>query len=252
MVIVGCDVSLNHGGFCWFDSKGDVSGYRFFHDVMKFVKADPDHGIHTGMKKGKEETGLAYDLRRASNYRQLFQTHVIGSNVDADAVLGGDGPFQLRDSYFSIEGYAINQGKSSTNRLLQIAELTGMLKDEVYQCGGKMRIHDPMTVKLFACHGKATKMEMRAAAANVDGFLLPDELFKVKKIKGKGEDLDGPGTDVIDAYWLGKMLVTEMMLRSGILLMSDLPENQIKVFNRVTKTYPVNILARPFLGATDD
>lgn len=241
MIVIGADVSLLHGGFCWFDSKGEVSGYKFFHDVMKFVKADPDHGVHTGMKKGKEETGLAYDLRRAANYRQLFYTHV----------LGGDGPFQLRDVCFSIEGYAIHMGSKSTNRLLQIAELTGVLKDVVYQCGGKMRIHDPMTVKLFACHGKATKREMREAAAQ-DGFEVSDNLFKVKKVKGKGEDLDGPGTDVVDAYWLGKMVVTEMRLRSGILLMSDLPENQIKVFNRVTKTYPVNILARPFIGVADD
>lgn len=239
MVVVGCDVSLNHGGFCFFDSKGEVCSWRFFHDVKKYVKAEPDHGVLTGMKKGKDETSHAYDVRRAYNYRNLFAAHVLEHLC-------------VRESVFSIEGYAIHQGASSTNRLLQIAELTGLLKDQIYSGGGRMRIHDPMSVKMFASHGRATKMEMRAAAANVDGFLLPDSLFKVKKIKGKDEDLDGPGTDVVDAYWLGKMALTELRLRSGELVMSDLPENQIKVFNRVTKAFPVNVLARPFVGATDD
>jgi len=242
MVIVGCDTSLNHGGFCFFDYKGEVTGYRFFHNVKKYVTADPDHGVLTGMKKKPDETSLAYDARRAANYCNLFYAHVVG---------GGVGPFALVNMCFSIEGYAINMGSKNTNRLLQIAELTGTLKDFIYRCSGMMRIHDPLTVKLFACHGKATKLEMRKAAV-FDGLVLPDNLFTMKKVKGKGEDLDGPGTDVVDAYWLGKMVVTEMKLRHGLILMSDLPENQIRVFNRVTKTYPVNILARPFIGATDD
>jgi len=240
MVVIGCDVSLNHGGFCFFDSKGEVCSWRFFHDVKKYVTAEPDHGVLTGMKKGKDETSHAYDVRRAFNYRNLFAEHILRAVPDG-----------LRDAYFSVEGYAIHQGMSSTNRLLQIAELTGLLKDQIYASSGKMRIHDPMSVKMFACHGRATKMEMREAAAE-NGFELPDTLFKAKKVKGKSDDVDGPGTDVIDAYWLGKMLVTEMKLRSGILLMSDLPPNQIKIFNRVTKAFPVNVLARPFVGATDD
>lgn len=242
MVVIGCDTSLNHGGFCWFDSKGEVSGWRFFHDVKKYVTAEPDHGVRTGMKKAPDETSLAYDVRRQINYMDLFLAHVCE---------GKTGPFVLQDAYFSIEGYAINMGSKNTNRLLQIAELTGSMKEFISRCGGKMRIHDPMTVKLFACHGKATKREMRAAAVD-DGFEVPDSLFAVKKIKGKGDDLDGPGTDVVDAYWLGKMLVTELKLRSGEVVMWDLPENQVKVFNRVTKTYPVNILARPFVGVIDD
>ena len=189
MVMVGCDISLNHGGFCFFDSKGEVYSWRFFHDVKKYVKAEPDHGVLTGMKKGKDETSHAYDVRRAFHYRNLFTVHILDQ-------------LQIQDSMFSIEGYAIHQGASSTNRLLQIAELTGLLKDRIYSDGGRMRIHDPMSVKMFACHGRASKRDMRDAASE-DGFKLPDELFKETK-----KDLDGPGTDVIDAYWLGKMLVT--------------------------------------------
>jgi hypothetical protein len=232
-MVIGCDISLNHGGFCLFDVDGSVISWMFFHDVKKYVKAYPEHGILTEMKRGKDETPHAYDVRRASHYAELFSKHVAH-------------PFRLDGICFSIEGYAIHQGSNSTNRILQIAELTGVLKNIIYTRGGMMRIHDPLSVKMYAYSGKATKREMREAAG-ADGFVLPDDLFKETK-----KDLDGPGTDVVDAYWLGKMLVTELKLRSGELVMSDLPENQIKVFNRVTKAFPVNVLARPFIGDTDD
>lgn len=241
MVVIGCDISLNHGGFCFLDDCGKVIDWKFFHDVKKYVTADPNHGVLTNMKKGPEETSHAYDMRRIAHYREMFCQHILG---ELDVTY-------LPDVYYSIEGYAMGMGSKNTNRLLQIAELTGVVKNTIYGCGSKMRIHDPKTVKLFACHGSANKIEMREAAAQ-NGFEIPDNLFKVKKSKGRPDDLDGPGTDVIDAYWLGQMLVLELRLRDGLIVMSDLPHNQIKVFNRVTKTYPVNVLARPFIGAGDD
>jgi hypothetical protein len=235
-MVIGCDISLNHGGFCWFNEKGKVTDWKFFHNVKKYTVAEPLHGYVFNLKKRSEETSHSFDLRRLVFYRELFHDVVIVEEPDPSWVCG----------YYSIEGYAIHQGVSSTNRLLQIAELTGSLKELIYHGGGRMRIHDPMSVKMFALHGRATKRDMREAAKQ-DGFELPDALFKETK-----KDLDGPGTDVIDAYWLGKMLVMELQLRKGTLLLSDLLPNQIKVFNRVTKSFPVNVLARPFLGDADD
>lgn len=236
-MVIGCDISLNHGGFCWFDVDGQVVEWKFFHDVKKYISAEPTHGVFTGMKKRPDETSHAYDVRRLVNYLGMFNSHVLCTHV----------PNRSGELYFSIEGYAIGQGSKNTNRLLQIAELTGTLKNQIYTYGGLMRIHDPKTVKMYACHGSATKTVMREAASQ-DGFELPDSLFKVKKVKGKPDDLDGPGTDVIDAYWLGKMLVMELKLRAGEAKVSDLPPHQIQMFNRVTKTFPVNVLCRPFVG----
>ena len=65
--------------------------------------------------------------------------------------------------------------------------------------------------------------------------------------KGKPDDLDGPLTDIVDAYFLAKLIWIELQVRSGEICLKDLPEHQILTFNRVTKAYPVNLLARPFI-----
>jgi hypothetical protein len=228
MLVYGADLSLNHCGICVLNEQGIVKDYYFLTDIKKFYKADKEHGFFQAWKKEDNSDHISFNVYRINQYAMLpFFNSSILTEV----------------AYFSIEGYAFG---SITNSLCQIAELTGVIKQKLYEDGHYIRIHDPMSVKMFATgKGNASKTDMRKAA-KLNEFELPDSLFKTRKTK-KGVDLDGPGTDVIDAFWLAMLLHVEMGLRYGEISIDSLPPHQIQVFNRVTKAYPTNLLSRPFI-----
>jgi hypothetical protein len=53
--------------------------------------------------------------------------------------------------------------------------------------------------------------------------------------------------DLADAYSAAKLIWTEYQLRNGLIDLKDLHEKEIQVFNRTTKSYPVNILGREWI-----
>jgi len=59
-----------------------------------------------------------------------------------------------------------------------------------------------------------------------------------------------PKDNIIDAWWIAKLLLTELRLRRGLVMLKDLSEDAIKIFNRVTKSNPTNILATDFLDVS--
>jgi len=140
--------------------------------------------------------------------------------------------------YIAIEGYAMH----ASGQLLQIAEIAGVIKNIFYPDNWKIRMHDPLSVKLWATgKGNADKFEMVQKAKD-DGINIPEYLFKKK---------EDPGADVADAYFLMKMLETELKIRSNPLEMKNATDEQKRVFNRVTKANPVNILDTSFIEKTE-
>jgi hypothetical protein len=241
MVIVGADVSLNHVGISIMDGEGKQTDYAFISDVKKEVDLDPDHGYHMYVKKVEGEDPLSFQVRRVQCLVELITENIQGI-IDAATDCGQEGV------YVSLEGYAYGRSEKS-NSVFQIGELTGILKQYWYNEGFKLRIHDPASTKYLSVgKGNALKKEM-VDAARADGCEFTARIRTVHpKIRGvRVEDYDGVGTDIADAYWLAKLLWIELQLRSGKLVMSDLPEYQIKTFNRTTKSYPTNILARDFI-----
>jgi len=81
------------------------------------------------------------------------------------------------------------------------------------------------------------------AAARAATLYVSDRMLKKSK-----NDVDGPGTDVADAYWLADMLRTEQSVRRGTTLVSSLEPRRIEVFNAVSDASPVNVLARPMVS----
>ena len=241
MVIVGADISLNHAGYCFLDEQGKQVDYAFISDTKKEVASDPEHGYHMNVVKETGEDPLSFQLRRVKKNMKLFQ--------DIWGRIWSRGHnWEIHNTYVAVEGYTYNV--KNTNSIFQIAEMTGAIKNYVFNKEAKMRIHDPMSTKYFAVgKGRALKKEM-VLAAQEDGceFQVPIKTITVgKKTKTPYEDFDGAATDIADAYWLAKLVWMELQLRKGEIVMSDLPEHQILTFNRTTKTYPVNILARDFI-----
>lgn len=238
MRIFGLDISLDHGGVVCLNENGKVEDWCFLTTVKKDAAVDLVHGILLS-KRQKDESKDTFRLRRLGEFSRipLFSTQQ-------------ESPLL---SYFVFEGYSY---ASQSTSICQIAELTGYLKHLLFTGGGSLRVHDPTSVKLFAANkGNASKKEVAVPALlNFDDF--PEALIQRKIIKKKGktvlsesdwwEEYAGPVTDVADAYFLARMVYRELQVRSGELSLSQLDEGERRIFLRVSKAYPINLLDRPF------
>lgn len=238
--IFGIDLSLNHYAICQLDfASGICLDYQFLTTSKKFEKIDSLHSVLLPTNKdGANENNDELRKNRVMAYLIRY--------------LQKKDPNGLSNVYISLEGYAYS---AQTRSITQIAELTGYMKAMFWNLHCNLRIHDPLTVKLYATgKGVCLKKDIVEAAQNSD-LTFPKELIKVTKKKTKNgyvEEYDGPATDISDAYFLADMLRTELLIRDGQLDLKKLPEQHRNIFLRVTKGYPVNILARPFVYKHED
>ena len=124
--------------------------------------------------------------------------------------------------------------------------------------GIALRLHEPMSVKMWACSfGSAKKRHMRASAS-CQGFTVDDAYFGEKKAKNIFEfegsyektDLSGPGADIVDAWHLADFGRGEILTRMDRNL--DLTKKQMNEFVKVSKAHPVALLERPLIYRTED
>lgn len=137
--------------------------------------------------------------------------------------------------YIALEGYAFG----AKGKVFDIAEATGVLKWKIYQSGMKMRIYAPNLIKMFATeHGNADKDRMVETYMNVGNPLnLP-----------KSQVSKHPFEDIIDAYWVLKLLHRELEIRKGFKKLHELSEVEIRPFNHISKGNPINLLSREFIS----
>lgn len=218
MRIAGLDLSINSPG-----------AYVLELDENLEVTASDFRGV-TDVKKNVSERVSFLDKKSFGNYidKDLWVASQIISLVSSC-------------DYAAIEGPAYG----ATGRLFEIAQATCSVKYPLYSLGVALRVYDPLSIKIFATgDGGANKIEMFQRFLEVKG----EETFRemglpvVNKEKGVS-----PTSDIIDAFWIAHLLLTELKLRRGLIELKGMPEKMIKVFNRVTKAYPENILSTNFL-----
>ena len=243
---IGLDLSLNHWGLVALNHTSvvfesyltDKKKYMNIYSQVSLKDGCRDQFLHLPKKQGEDRDG--YIARRRGN---LIGT--LRSNLKA---LCEDHYFN--DVYVCLEGYAYS---ANTRSSYEIAEFIGCVKNWLYRYNVKLRIHDPLSVKMFATGGaKCLKKDMVLAAQD-SGFKISDALIKkttktisIMKIKEEVEEYDGPGTDLADAYWLARMLRTEILVREGKIMLENLSDGKRRVFLRVSKAYPINLLDREF------
>lgn len=213
---VGLDISLNHGAAVCLNAFGQAGNVnaRFFSTTKKVVQQDSSRGYLLPLLKSVEHDTLALD-RLNSIRRWLVRT------LDF-----------FQPTFVGLEGYAF----SRANQAHQLGEVGGLIRLTLYNDGYTFRIHDPASVKLFASgKGDATKEEVAEGALRLWNFDAAAHFGAL------GKDTLG---DLTDAYVISRMVATEAELRRAEVKLSDLPEPQIRVFNRTTKSHPENILAR--------
>lgn len=129
--------------------------------------------------------------------------------------------------YVAFEDYAY----AAIGKVFNIAESTGILKATLYEKDIPIRLYDPPSIKKYATgYGNADKVRMKQTYEK-HPFRFPEKV----------------NDDIIDAFFITRLLRKELSLRAGIDKLENLKEHERQVFIRCTKSYPENILVRPFL-----
>lgn len=222
---MGIDPGLNHSAFVEINHTGKMVWFRYVTDKEKASKLIPHAGIHMPFKKDKNDNDVQlFGLRRLmwwrSVYQKLFHERVRMANP----------------LFVGIEDYAL--AAQGNQHSIAEAGAQGRLA-AMDHCAG-LRLHDPLSVKMYLAHsGAATPEEVGDAVLQrwpeTEGYTaLPKEA----------------GLDLFVAYGIAQMVLTEHRLREGLIKPSSLHEQEIRVFNRVTSRYPSNLLSRGWITRT--
>jgi len=184
--------------------------------------------FNSTLKMCKLDSNIIYNKK--DKFNNDFDRYMYLRDTVISFIYGTNPP-----DYIAIEGYAMH----GVGKLLNIAEATMLVKEEIYNRYTPLRIYTPSAIKKFATgNGSAGKLLMFNSFNDANEKLLSlDHL----------PDLKNPKEDIIDAYWIMRVLHTELQLRSGDILLKDLSKKQIEVFNAVSKSQPENLLVRDFL-----
>lgn len=243
VVVVGWDQSINHAAAVALDWDGRVVaawGYDTKPGIVKSLCEELAHlpGPVALTRLPARYADRAVDASQRHMHRlawlHQWQTEVVEQiKALAHPDLDGGGPIH------TIEDYAYGAAGSAH----QVGEVQGSLRLALLQRrAGRIRLHSPTSVKLFACNdGHASKEQVQEAVASRWGFLAaaPNVAVQASSLR----------EDLADAFVLARMGWAEQLLRLGELQLKDLHESERRVFLRVTKTNPTNVLDRPLVSS---
>lgn len=161
-------------------------------------------------------------------------------------------PFIADCEYVCEEAYSLY----GSGLLDQIFDFSSQIKFQAIRNGSKLRLIEPLTLKMFATNsGKAQKPEMfDAFVSNSNSHMLDLSDLPQIKVHGKGQfaglrNKDGisPLSDIIDAFWLGMLLIEELRIRKGTKQLSDLAPHHSHILSRKTKANPTPIYKKDFI-----
>jgi Holliday junction resolvasome RuvABC endonuclease subunit len=211
-VVLGIDPSLNGTAFILMQNE-KIIDYKFFTGVKKIYEANEGKAVYN------KET----DISRLVKIINVF-------NIYLNGLKKGD----FFPNYAGIEDYAYG---AKSNSVFQIGGLGEALRVLLYDSGIPYRDVEPSKLKKYATgSGNAEKSQM-VLEAYKNGF-------DTSPFGKSGEDL-------ADAYWLARMISTELKLHKNSNYLNELSKKQQEVFTEVTKAYPIPILNRPFISRRD-
>jgi Holliday junction resolvasome RuvABC endonuclease subunit len=228
--VLGLDISLNHGAGIEL-TNGKISDFFYYTNKAGSAKQSwRATRIPSAIYKTKDNQRIS--VSRLSWLKE-YLTYTISN---------------LYPQYVGLEDYAVGAERGSH----YLGEIGGITRLIIYESGFKLRLHDPTSVKMFAAHDGTCRKDAVARAVkdkwgcDFSSFDQPSP----RPTKKNPEPTRNKQTseDLCDAYAIAQMVWTEVKLRSGCILLSDLHEKEIRVFNRTTKTYPVNLLNREWIS----
>jgi Holliday junction resolvasome RuvABC endonuclease subunit len=225
MRIQGWDISLNHGAVVEI-TNGKLSGFWYYTNIVGSANRSKEHGFRLVIPD-------KCDKQIKAMIRLSWVETWLGEFILA-----------RRPDYVGIEDYAVRAEQGAH----YLGEVGGVARLLCWHSGVCFRLHDPISAKMFVTHDGTAKKDL------VEEFVLkrwdvdfskfnppPPKNSKYKQSRCTSEDL-------ADGYGLAKLVETEVAIRSGDLTMKQLSHDQERrVFNRVTKTYPTSLLDRNWI-----
>ncbi len=225
--VIGCDLSLNHSAFVELID-GELSRFRYFTNIVGSAKRSKEHGTRMPLFKGDKQT---QQMRRLAWIKKYVRDVILPMEPD----------------YVGIEDYALSMSHNSH----YLGEGGGIIKTMFFERGIKMRLHDPLSVKMFATHkGNSEKSAMELAVA--DRWYVSFAKYNAIPSKSGVKKNRQTSEDLADAFCVAQLVWLEIKLRAGLILLESLHPKEIQVFNRVTKMYPNSLLSREWIEANSD
>lgn len=227
--IVGADVSLNHGGFVLLEDD-KIKDFLYFTDAPGSADRSKKHGYRLPASKHPDR-----------QVRAMERLAWIENFIDKKVLMA------WKPEYVGLEDYALRAEQGAH----QLGEVGGIARILCWFRGIKLRLHDPISAKMFVTHdGTAQKDLVEKFVVDrwdVDfgDFNTPPPKPTAKNPTPKQNRRTSE--DLADAYGIAQLVYTEIRLRAGTVAMKDLHEKEIQVFNRITKTYPINLLDREWI-----
>lgn len=219
MVIIGIDGSKNGSGIVAFEYDNDYKMIRY--DYLSFtqtMKRETEKILFHHKKKSFNDdlAKLCWTIKSVEDFISNF-TKDCNHKVD----------------YAAIEGYSFNSPGFSYDK----GEICGALKRIVYEkFNANLRIYSPKTIKKFASSGNNNKTAM------CEQYMLSANELELNLDR----DLLVANNDLVDAYWIAKLLEREILLRNNKIDIKDLAKREVELFGIKKKDPDKNYLYKPF------
>lgn len=221
VVVQGMDLSLNHGAVVQLRN-GALDTFWYYTDQAG--SASRCHGIGYRLTLDGKADKHTKAMKRLAWIEEWLDSVPLASGPD----------------YVGVEDYALHEGQGAH----QLGEVGGMARMLLWKRGVHFRLHDPVSVKMFATfNGGAPKDAIEAAVADRWGW----DFGAYNGPQTGKHPSRRTSEDLADAYTIAVLVWTEVLLRFGIIRLDQLQPKEIQVFNRVTATYPTSLLSREWI-----
>jgi Holliday junction resolvasome RuvABC endonuclease subunit len=222
MIVQGWDLAVNHSGYVEL-TDGELSNFWYVTNRVGSANRSKKHGCRLVLPKTKDK--FVQNVSRLNFAREFIVKNVLKENPD----------------YVGVENYSY----ASKGSVYQMGEIGSVARILLWRTGIPFRLHDPISVKMFVTHDGTCQKDL------VEKFVyerwdVDFSAYNQPKSKTGKEDRT-TSEDLCDAFSIAKLVWTELLLRKGKIKLEDMHEKEIQVFNRVTKTYPVNLLSREWI-----
>jgi Holliday junction resolvasome RuvABC endonuclease subunit len=222
IVVQGWDLALNHSGYVEL-TNGELTNFWYITNKAGSAACSKEHGCRLVLPKSNDRQITS--VARLAFIKKFITKRVLRSIPE----------------FVGIEDYAIRAEQGAH----YMGEVGGLARLICWSKKIPFRLHDPISVKMFVSHDGTCQKDLVEKKVK-ERWKVDFEKYNQPKMKTSKQDRT-TSEDLADAYSIAKLVWYEICLRNGSMVMSDLHQKEIQVFNRATKTYPLNLLSREWI-----
>jgi Holliday junction resolvasome RuvABC endonuclease subunit len=234
MILLGCDLSPTSSGLVKFilDENLEII------DIKKLGFCAYDVPKKKAFTIPKYKDIISYDKSKYDFYNRtiMMTEHIFEFIKDVD--------------YAAIEDYSFSSGGDLT----QISEFCSQVKFQLIRQGTLVRLYAPTQIKQFAGKGNFQKPDMEESflkleCDKIDIKELPEiPIYSRGKFVGlKHPQGISPRSDLVDSFFMVKLLHTELLVRNGKVSLESLDKNHSHVLTHTTENNKIPLIRRDFI-----